>query len=184
MSKIKLQIKNRWTGSIIFEYEKENNTIADTVNEAIKNKANLSESNLSGSNLSRADLSGADLSGSNLSGANLSGSNLSESNLSIVKNDFWEILLKAKKEIDGLKEALISGKVDGSTYSGECCCLVGTIANVKHCSYRNIKGIKPNSDRPAERWFLAIRKGDTPNTSKVVELTMAWIEEFELYLNA
>lgn len=36
MSKIKLQIKNRFTGSIIFEYEKENNTIAETVKEYIR----------------------------------------------------------------------------------------------------------------------------------------------------
>ena len=28
--KIKLQIKSRWTGSVLFEYEKENNTIKDT----------------------------------------------------------------------------------------------------------------------------------------------------------
>lgn len=28
---IKIQIKNRFTGSIIFEYEKENNNISETV---------------------------------------------------------------------------------------------------------------------------------------------------------
>jgi len=35
---IKIEIKNRWTGSIIFEYSKENNTIKETLLEAVKNK--------------------------------------------------------------------------------------------------------------------------------------------------
>ena len=48
---IKLQIKNRFTGSLIFEYESENNTIKVTLLEAIKSNANLSGSDLSGSNL-------------------------------------------------------------------------------------------------------------------------------------
>ena len=95
--KIKLSIKNRFTGNIIFEYEKENNTIKETVLEAIKTRVNLSgadlsgadlsgadlfRANLSGANLSGADLSGADLSGADLSRANLSGANLSRVNLS------------------------------------------------------------------------------------------------------
>lgn len=57
MSKqIKIEIKNRWTGNILFEYLSENNTIKKTVSEAIK-----SEANLYGANLRRADLCGADL---------------------------------------------------------------------------------------------------------------------------
>ena len=66
--KIKIQIKNRFTSSVIFEYEKEENTIKETVKEAIKSMANLSMANLSG-----ADLSGANLSGANLYGADLYG---------------------------------------------------------------------------------------------------------------
>ena len=41
MTKIKLQIKNRWTGSVLFEYERENNTIKDTLIEAVKSGAYL-----------------------------------------------------------------------------------------------------------------------------------------------
>lgn len=42
MSKqIKIEIKNRWTGNILFEYLSENNTIKKTVSEAIKSEANL-----------------------------------------------------------------------------------------------------------------------------------------------
>ena len=86
MSKIKIEIKNRWTGSILFEYEKENNTVKDTVEEAIKRGAylrgaNLREADLSGANLIGAYLSEVDLSGANLRGAYLRGANLREANL-------------------------------------------------------------------------------------------------------
>jgi len=84
--KVKIQIKSIF-GKVLFELEKENNTIKDTLIEAVNNKANLigsdlSGSDLSGSNLSGSDLRGSDLSGSDLSGSNLSGSNLRYSNLS------------------------------------------------------------------------------------------------------
>ena len=58
MSKVKIEIKNRWTGSVLFEYEKENNTIKDTVEKAVEVRANLR-----GANLARANLEGADLVG-------------------------------------------------------------------------------------------------------------------------
>jgi len=90
---VSLQIKNRFTGGIIFQSTK------TTFKEAIEEKgdanlsdANLSDANLSDANLSGANLSGADLryadlydanlSGANLSGADLRGANLSDANLS------------------------------------------------------------------------------------------------------
>jgi len=89
--KLKIQIKSLG-GSVLFELEKENNTIKETVVEAVKSGAslyganlygaNLSGANLSGSDLSGAYLSGADLSGASLYGANLSGADLSGANLS------------------------------------------------------------------------------------------------------
>ena len=78
---IKIEIKNRYTGSIIFEYTKENNTIKKTVEKAIEEKVNLSYSDLSYSNLRGSDLSYSDLSSSNLRGSDLRGSDLSSSNL-------------------------------------------------------------------------------------------------------
>ncbi|WPU91841.1 pentapeptide repeat-containing protein [Mucilaginibacter sabulilitoris] len=292
--KIKLEIKNWWTGKVLFEFETEGNTIAKTVAECIRQArekeslanlsganlsganlslanlsgadlsganlsganlsgadlrsadlsganlsganlrsanlrsanlsianlsianlsganlsiADLSGANLSGANLSGADLSGADLSGANLSIANLSGANLSGANLSIanlsganlsganlsianlsganlsgavnnpIKADFFMILLYARNEVQGLRQALIDGKVDGSTYTGECACLVGTLANVRNCSYEQIPGIKPDADRPAERWFTGIRSGDTPDNNEVSKLTLEWVDEF------
>ena len=66
--KTKIEIKSIW-GEILFSFEKENNTIKDTVEEAVKNRAYLSRANLSGADLSRANLSGAYLSGVDLSRA-------------------------------------------------------------------------------------------------------------------
>ena len=65
MSKIKIEIKNRWTGSVLFEYEKENNTIKDTVEKAVRGGANLEGANLEGANLRGANLEGANLEGAN-----------------------------------------------------------------------------------------------------------------------
>ena len=65
---IKIQIKSIW-GEVLFEYEKENNTIKDTLIEAIKKGADLRSANLRSADLRSADLSGADLSGANLRSA-------------------------------------------------------------------------------------------------------------------
>ena len=48
MSKIKIEIKSRWTGNILFEFEKEGNTVKDTVVEAVKSGADLRGAYLSG----------------------------------------------------------------------------------------------------------------------------------------
>ena len=69
--KIKLQIKSRWTGFVLFEYEKEDNTIKDTLIEAVKGGAYLRGAYLSGADLRGAYLSGADLRGADLRGAYL-----------------------------------------------------------------------------------------------------------------
>ena len=93
---IKISIKNRWTGSILFEYSSVDNTLAKTVLEALKGGANLYGADLRGANLRganlyganlyeadlyEANLYGADLYGANLYGANLYGANLCGANL-------------------------------------------------------------------------------------------------------
>lgn len=54
-----IKICNRWTGSVVFEYTKERNTIAEAVLEAIRCDANLRGANLRGADLSDADLRSA-----------------------------------------------------------------------------------------------------------------------------
>ena len=75
---IKIEIKNRFTGKIIFEFSKENNTIKDTVQEYIKKEL---ESGKSYANLRSADLRSADLRYADLRSANLSYADLRYANL-------------------------------------------------------------------------------------------------------
>ena len=63
--KTKIEIKSIF-GQVLFEYEKENNTIKDTLEQAVKRAANLY-----GADLRFADLCGADLRFANLRGADL-----------------------------------------------------------------------------------------------------------------
>ena len=76
-----IKIRNRWTGSVVFEYTKERNTIAEAVLEAIRCDANLHGADLCGADLSGADLRGADLHGANLRNADLSGADLRSADL-------------------------------------------------------------------------------------------------------
>ena len=71
----KIEIKTIW-GDIIFTHEKENNTVKDTLQEAVKSGANLRGANLRGADLYGADLYGANLRGAYLRGADLYGANL------------------------------------------------------------------------------------------------------------
>lgn len=73
---IKIEIRNRWTGSVVFEYTKEGNTITETVLEAIRRDANLYDANLYDADLYDADLCNANLCNANLRDANLYGANL------------------------------------------------------------------------------------------------------------
>ena len=88
---IKIEIRNRWTGSVVFEYTKEGNTITETVLDAIRRGADLRDadlcgadlrgSNLRSANLCDADLCDANLCGAYLRGANLYGADLCDANL-------------------------------------------------------------------------------------------------------
>ena len=88
---IKIEIRNRWTGAVVFEYTKEGNTITETVLDAIRRGADLHSadlcdadlrgSNLRCANLCDADLRDADLRGANLCGADLYGADLCGANL-------------------------------------------------------------------------------------------------------
>jgi hypothetical protein len=73
---MKIQIKDRFTGSVLFEHEAEGNTISITLQAAVNARANLARANLDGANLARAYLAGANLDGAYLAGANLARANL------------------------------------------------------------------------------------------------------------
>ena len=76
-----IQIKNYRTFHVIFESDIENNTIKDTVEEAVRQGVDLSYADLSCATLKGADLHGANLSRANLSLTNLSGADLRAADL-------------------------------------------------------------------------------------------------------
>ena len=90
----KIEIKNRWSGKVVFSFESKENTIAETVNNANLSGTNLSgtdlrETDLRGTNLRGTNLRGTDLRGTDLSGANLRGTDLSGANLDFSCLPLW-----------------------------------------------------------------------------------------------
>ena len=83
---MKHEIKNRWTGEVLFTYEApegmESGMIArHAVETAIAQDANLRGADLVGADLQDANLVGANLVDANLRGANLRGANLVDADL-------------------------------------------------------------------------------------------------------
>ena len=145
--------------------------------------ANLSYADLSSANLSYADLSYADLSSAKLSYADLSSADLRSAKLSSIKQDFLAEVLRLPNELEFLRQSIIDGKIDGSTYSGTCACLAGTLAKSKGITNYNGEAIKnglvftADSSSPRERFFLAIKKGDTPKTNGASKIALEWTDE-------
>ncbi len=180
MKKIKIEIKHWFTGSLLFEWESENNSVKETLLKAVESGADLSGADLRSANLRGADLRSADLSGADLRGADLTP----------IKNDLFIVLLYSIPEIQFLKKNIIEGKIDGSTYDGACACLSGTLANgaKQHHGPKQGEVIKSimscrDANRPIERFFLGIGKGDTPENNQFAKLALEWIEEFEALIN-
>ena len=99
MKKLKIEIKSWLNGSVLFEYETENNTIRKTLEEAVSKGANLwgadlRGANLRGANLQRADLRGANLQGADLWGADLWGANGLDIWWHIHHEKLWEVLVE------------------------------------------------------------------------------------------
>jgi len=108
----------------------------------------------------------------------VNGKSIKIEQLNIFRNDLRKVLAVASKEARGVKETLEKGRVNGATYEGKCCCLVGTIARIRGCFYLSMKNLEPDLSRPAEQWFMQIRKGDTPKNSKAAKLAHKWITEW------
>ena len=71
------------------------------------------------------------------------------------------------------------GTVDGSTYSGDCACLVGTIAKRRgFISVHNLGALKPDASRPAETWFMQIRPGHTPENHEPTRIAAEWVSQW------
>ena len=195
---MKIEIRSRFTDAVIYTHEAEDATMRDAVLAAVLQGVSLLSADLRSANLSYADLSYADLSYADLRSANLRSANLSYANLSYadlsyadlrdadlrdadltpIRDDIWAVLSSAPREVPAVIDALKAGRVDGSTYHGPCACLVGTIAIKREVSVDDLEGLHPNSSRPAERFFMGIRKGDTPETNQFSALALKWVQQW------
>ena len=152
--------------------------------DAVLTRADLTDAVLTRAVLTDAVLTRAVLTGADLTDAVLTGAVLTRAvglasdawELRPIKADLWEILHHAKAEVPGLLAAIRDGRVDGSTYEGDCACLVGTIAKVRGCSV--LWGIPRDAARPAERWFMGINPGDKPSGNTASAFAEKWIVEF------
>jgi len=79
--KLKIEIKSRWNGKVLFKFETKNNTVRKTAEEARARGADLRGADLRGADLRGADLGGADLGGADLEGADLRGADLEGADL-------------------------------------------------------------------------------------------------------
>jgi len=139
---MKIQLKTIF-GKIIFESEKENNSIPEAVKDYIKQElekgnsyTNLSYADLSYADLSYTDLSSADLSYTNLRSADLSSANLSYADLSYTNLRSADLssanLSSAKLDKKYISVSCIGSSKRMTTYCFEddivwCGCFKGTL---------------------------------------------------------
>ena len=141
--------------------------------------ADLARANLAGAYLARANLEGAYLVGAYLADADLARAKGVADWLTPYRDDLWSVLDLAPHEVPGLIAAIVEGRVDGSVYTGECACLLGTIANVRGCSVDRL-GIEKDSSRPAEVWFMSLKPGHKSSNSQNVAIALGWICEWQV----
>ena len=168
-SKNKIVIKT-FGGSILWESTKD--TIKEAVIEKYKKDADLRGADLRGADLRGAELRDADLRDADLRGADLRGiklKNLPENFINQCSRDILFIFSCLKKELPEFRKKLIEGKINGSQYTGECACLIGTLGNIdggieKVCNA--IPYYEKGTHNMGETWFLNIREGDTPKNNE------------------
>lgn len=138
--------------------------------------------------LSFANLTGVDLTSAVLSSVNLDGCSSVQDFVKEAKEDIFRVLACAPEEAEVVLRALEEGRIDGSSYTGSCACLIGTIANAKglditEVPYQDLdeprgQRIERNSESPAETFFEDILPGQTPNNSIKCALVAGWVKEF------
>lgn len=170
---MKIQIKNRFSLDVMFE----SNTLSLT-QLVEENKKNLERADLRGANLERADLRDANLGDANLGGANLGGADLESLNFYInnCKRDILNIFHYLPNEVVTLRQKIIEGKIDGTQYSGDCCCLIGTLGDEKACSA--IPYYEKGLHNFGEQLFYQIREGDTPENNQFSKIALELCDEF------
>ena len=147
---IKIEIKSI-LGNVLFECSKEDNSLKNTLKEAVRKGANLGGANLGGANLGGANLDGAYLRGAYLRGANLRGANLDGAGK---LNSIDDILIVGPI---GSRSAYTQiYRTDNGVYV-KCGCFFGTLAEFADKVYKTHAGNKYESDYNALIEYAKIR---------------------------
>ncbi len=183
MSTTKVQIRSRWDSKVIYEAEVSAEEVARARARLYLWQRPTDESMRLGVSVRRAVSTGADLTGAVLTDAVLTDAVLTRAvltraDLTGAREDLVKVLDAAPVEVPALLAALREGRIHGTMYRGDCACLMGTIANARGCDYLEIEGLTPDSERPAEILFFAIRPGHTPALNPVAKVVEGWIVEW------
>ena len=152
--------------------------------------ANLQHANLWHANLQHANLQHADLRYANLQHADLLYADLRSAEnwqhtewANQAKQNILFILSYLKSEVPWLRQALIDGKINGTKYEWECCCLIGTIGKKEGVDEvcNTIPFYKKWLHNLAEQFFYQIKEGDTPKNS---EFSRVAVELCDMVLNS
>jgi hypothetical protein len=141
--------------------------------------ANLRDANLRDANLRDADLCDADLCDADLRCADLRGVDLEHLKiwLNPCKRDILFVLANVpRSEVEGLREKIIEGKINGSQYEGDCCCLIGSLGNENAIS--SIPYYDKGTHNMGEQLFLQIREGNTPDTNQFSKVALELCDEY------
>lgn len=181
-----VKIMGRFTDKAIHEIEigsyYENKSAGFRLGVAVKIYAEKRRAESKQIILERAILDRASLDRASLVGAILDGAILDRASLDYFKNDLVAKLLIVPDEMEGLRQTLIDGKIDGSAYQGECACFCGTISKLRGTKQGDkievgSLEIKPNSGSPVEQFFMMIKEGQTPENHQPAKIALSWIDE-------
>ena len=114
--KIKIDIKSVF-GNVLFSFEKENNTIKDTLVEANLRGASLEYASLEYANLRGANLRGASLEYANLEGADLEGADLGNASLEYASLEYANLRGANLRGADLGNASLEGADLEGADYS-------------------------------------------------------------------
>ena len=145
------------------------------------NRATFYGATFYGATFYGATFYGATFYGATFYGATFYGATFDEKTLRNFKHDFWGVLIRYKNEVPALIEHIKNGKINGSCYSGECCCLMGTFAKIKNLNIEDNQFSIKDASSPAEQWFTMIKPGDTPENNYASKMALKWIEEFLMF---
>ena len=121
-------------------------------------------------NLEWANLVWAVLEWANLVWANLVwAKNIPESYTKLCIKDMIYVMQACIQEVPYLRQSILEGRINGTQYNWECCCLIGSLSASKKISTDDLCSVIPYYDKWLhnywEQWFYQIREGDTPENS-------------------